>query len=219
MLIAGIDEAGRGPILGPMVLAVASIEKRHEEKLIELGVKDSKLLQRAERESQYGQIKKLVRESLTNSVSPREIDVLRDWKSLNEIEAMRIGSLLNALKKKPDIVFIDSPDVKEENFAKRIRKYIDFKTILRTEHKADMKYPIVSAASVIAKIERDQAIKELTKETGHEIGSGYPHDPLTIKFLEGWMKKNNELPEFARKSWQTAQNLLDKKYQKKIMEW
>ena len=160
MLIAGIDEAGRGPVFGPMVLAVASIEKAHEEKLLEFGVKDSKLLTAKQRESQLPEIKKLVNEFLTVKILPQEIDSLRNWKSLNEIEAMRIGALLNALKEKPEIVFIDAPDIKAENFAKRIKKYIDFKTILRSEHKADVNYPIVSAASVIAKIERDEAIQD-----------------------------------------------------------
>ena len=218
MLIAGIDEAGRGPVFGPMVLAVASIEKAHEEKLLEFGVKDSKLLTAKQRESQLPEIKKLVNEFLTVKILPQEIDSLRNWKSLNEIEAMRIGALLNALKEKPEIVFIDAPDIKAENFAKRIKKYIDFKTILRSEHKADVNYPIVSAASVIAKIERDAAIAELSKSIGEDIGSGYPHDPVTISFLKEWVHKNNALPDFARKSWQTSQDCLDKKFQKKLLE-
>ena len=114
------------------------------------------------------------------------------------------------------IVFIDAPDIKQENFGKRIRKYINFKTILRSEHKADINYPIVSAASIIAKIERDSAIEALAKKAGCRIGSGYPHDPETIAFLNDCIKKNNQLPDFARKSWQTSVDLIDKKFQKKL---
>lgn len=216
MLIAGIDEAGRGPVLGPMVLAVATIEKSLEENLLEIGVKDSKLLTKLQREEQFGPIKKTLHEFATSHIFPQEIDSLRTWKSLNEIEAMRIGGLLNGLKQKPEIVFIDAPDIKQENFAKRIKKYINFETILRSEHKADVKYPIVSAASIIAKIERDEAIEELSKKTGCSIGSGYPHDPETIAFLNDCIKKNKQLPDFARKSWQTSRDLMDKKFQKKL---
>ncbi|MDD5148416.1 MAG: ribonuclease HII [Candidatus ainarchaeum sp.] len=217
MLIAGIDEAGRGPVLGPMVLAVASIEKNLEERLLEIGVRDSKLLSKAQREEQFNPIKSALKEFATVHIQPEEIDSLRTWKSLNEIEAMRIGALLNNLKEKPEIVFIDAPDIKQENFGKRIRKYINFQTILRTEHKADLNYPIVSAASIIAKIERDAAIEELAKKAGCRIGSGYPHDPDTISFLNDCIKKNNQLPGFARKSWQTTRNILDKKFQKKLV--
>jgi ribonuclease HII len=202
-----------------MVLAVASIEKSQEEKLLEIGVRDSKLLTKSQREEQFNPIKKVLFEYATIKISPNEIDSLRTWKSLNEIEAMRIGALLNGLKKKPEIVFIDSPDIKQENFGKRIKKYINFETILRTEHKADVNYPIVSAASIIAKIERDAAIAELAQKAGCSIGSGYPHDPETIGFLNDCIKKNKQLPDFARKTWRTSQDLLDKKCQKKLAGW
>lgn len=215
MLIAGIDEAGRGPVLGPMVLAVCCIHKRDEEKLIELGVKDSKLLSVKERERQFVQIKSLVNEFNSIHVPAKEIDVLRDRKSLNEIEAMRIGLLLNGLKEKPEIVFVDSPDIIQENFSSRIKKYLNFDCIIKSEHKADLNYPIVSAASIIAKVERDSEIKKLSEKYG-EVGSGYPGDELTAKFLDEWMKCNGDLPDFARNSWDTSRKVLDKKFQKKL---
>ena len=215
MLIAGIDEAGRGPCLGPMVLAVAALRKKDEDVLLEIGVKDSKLLSAGERERQLVELEKVLSEFSFTAVDAAEIDELRDRKSLNEIEAMRIGLLLNAMKKKPDIVYVDSPDILQENFATRIRKYISFDTVLKTEHKADVNYPIASAASIIAKVERDRLISELAKKHG-EIGSGYSHDSVTIKFLENFVAKNKCLPDFARKSWITSQNLLDKEMQKKL---
>ncbi|MBU2100597.1 ribonuclease HII [Candidatus Micrarchaeota archaeon] len=215
MLIAGIDEAGRGPVFGPMVLAVCSIHKKDEEKLSELGVKDSKLLSPKERERQFFQIKSIVQEFNSVHVNPKEIDVLRDRKSLNEIEAMRIGLLLNSLKEKPEIVFVDSPDNKQENFSVRIKKYLSFDCIIKSEHKADLNYPIVSAASIIAKVERDFEIKKLAEKFG-EIGSGYPGDEVTVKFLSSWMECNDCLPDFARSSWDTSQRALNKKFQKKL---
>jgi len=215
MLIAGIDEAGRGPVFGPMVLAVCCIQKKDEEKLIELGVTDSKLLSPKERKRQFTEIKSIVSAFSSVHVSAKEIDVLRNRKSLNEIEAMRIGLLLNNLKEKPEMVFVDSPDSIENNFTLRIRNYLSFDCIIKSEHKADLNYPIVSAASIIAKVERDNEIKKLAEKYG-AIGSGYPGDEVTVKFLKNWMEKNNFLPEFARNSWDTSRRALDKKFQKKL---
>ena len=217
MLIAGIDEAGRGPCLGPMVLAVTTIEKKDEEELLKIGVKDSKQLSAKERERQFKLITKVANEFASSHIKAEEIDSLRDFKSLNEIEAMRIGSLLNNLQEKPSIVYIDSPDIIQGNFGKRIKKYVSYDLILVTEHKADVNYPIVSAASIIAKVERDNAIEELAKKYGN-IGSGYPHDEDTINFLKKWLKSHKDLPDCARKSWITSQALLNDKYQKKIFE-
>ncbi len=218
MIIAGVDEAGRGPAIGPMVLAVACIEKIHEEKLLEIGVKDSKVLSPKERERQRPEIEKTLKEFCFAFVQAGEIDDLRIRKSLNEIEAMKIGEMLNNLKHKPEIVYVDAPDIIEENFAKRIRKYLSFKPIIKAEHKADVNYPIVSAASILAKTERDLAIVELEKKHGGKIGTGYPHDPITIEFIHKWVEKNGELPSFARKSWQTNIDIMDKRVQKKLTE-
>ncbi|MFA4856067.1 MAG: ribonuclease HII [archaeon] len=218
MLIAGVDEAGRGPALGPMVLSIASIEKKDEEKLVKLGVKDSKLLTEKERERQNKELPKILFEFNSVHIGPAEIDQLRDRKSLNEIEAMRIGYLLNSLKRKPDIAYIDSPDPIAKNFGKRIEKYISFSLEIRAEHKADLNYPIVGAASIIAKVERDAAIKRLCRQHGN-MGSGYPHDPDTISFLCNWVKKNKSLPDFARKSWETSKNIENKVFQKKLDQY
>jgi len=218
MLIAGIDEAGRGPCVGPMVMAVAVIEKEREPELQEIGVADSKLLSPEQRESQFPRIRKALSEFLTVHISPEEIDSMRDFRSLNEIEAMRAAGLLNGLKKKPQLVYVDSPDVLQENFAVRIRKYLSFETLIKSEHKADVNYPIVSAASILAKVERDSAIRVLEKTFG-KIGSGYPHDPDTIAFIENYLKAHNKLPSIARKSWDTSQRMLDNQLQTKIGKW
>ncbi|MBU0636578.1 ribonuclease HII [Candidatus Micrarchaeota archaeon] len=215
MLIAGVDEAGRGPCLGPMVLAIATIEKEKELELMEIGVRDSKELSPAKRVEQLPQIKRIVQEFSSVHIPPKELDALMDWKSLNEIEAMKIGGLLNNLKKKPDVVFIDSPDVIQENFGKRIKKYLTFETKLKTEHKADSNYLVVGAASIIAKVERDHAIEILAKKFG-KIGSGYTHDPHTREFLFNYVKQNKHLPSCCRKSWSTSRQMLDAHLQQKL---
>jgi len=218
MLVAGIDEAGRGPCIGPMVLAVACIEKKFEDQLKEIGVKDSKLLSPKQRKECLKKLKPLVKEFNSVHIAPEEIDRLRDRKSLNEIEAMRIGFLLNNLKEKPEVVYVDAPDIIEENFAKRIKKYISFNCIIKAEHKADFNYPIVGAASIIAKVERDREIEKLAKEHG-DLGSGYSHDEKTISFLKKWMKEKKALPYFSRKSWETSSKISSEVFQKKLLQY
>ncbi|MFH1239841.1 MAG: ribonuclease HII [Candidatus Diapherotrites archaeon] len=218
MLIAGIDEAGRGPALGPLVMAVACIAKENEEKLIEIGVKDSKLLSLQQREIQLPQIKKVLNEFEIVKIEAAEIDELRNRQSLNEIEAMKAGALLNSLKVKPDVVYVDAPDVIAHRFGARIAKYISFPVEIKSEHKADLNYPIVSAASVIAKTTRDDEIKKLIKKYG-EMGSGYPHDPVTINFINKWTEEKGGLPPFARASWDTNKKILDNQFQSKLGEY
>ncbi|MFH1225645.1 MAG: ribonuclease HII [Candidatus Diapherotrites archaeon] len=216
MLVAGVDEAGRGPCLGPMVLAVAVFEKKDEQKLLELGVKDSKLLSPAERERQLPEIKAIAKSFGSAHVSATELDNYMLRHSLNEIEAMKIGQLLNSLKEKPDIIYVDSPDVMQGNFAERIRRYTNFPALIRSEHKADLNYPAVSAASVIAKVERDTEIAKLAEIYG-EVGSGYSHDEVTIKFIKNYLKEHSALPHFVRKCWCTNQRLLDERFQTKLL--
>lgn len=217
MLIAGVDEAGRGPALGPMVIAITVIEKETEDQLLEMGVKDSKLLTREQRNDFFPKIKAMVKEYGSVHIEAMELDELMERKSLNEIEAMKIGKLLNDLKIKPELVFVDSPDFVEGNFAERIQRYLNFKVQIRSEHKADINYPVVSAASVIAKVERDFVIDKLAEEYGF-MGSGYSHDAHTIHFIEKWLNEKGSLPFFARKQWATNKNLVDKKFQTKLFE-
>ena len=76
------------------------------------------------------------------------------------------------------------------------------------KHKADDIFPIVSAASIIAKNKRDSLINELKEKYG-DLGSGYPSDKKTIDFLRKWIKKNRKVPAFARKSWATIKTILN----------
>ena len=218
MLLAGIDEAGRGPALGPLALGLVVATKEQEEKLAGLGVRDSKELKPPDRERLSGEIEGLVEEFTVSLVAPAELNKLMVRKSLNEIEAMRIGEMLNSLKSRPEVLFVDSPDIIESNFSKRIGRYCGRKLAIRSEHFADKNYPLVAAASILAKVARDNAIEELKKEFG-EIGSGYPHDPRTIAFIKKYIDEKKCLPPFARTSWETNKRALDSKYQKRLNEW
>jgi ribonuclease HII len=123
---------------------------------------------------------------------------------LNRLEAVAMAEVIKVLK--PEIVYVDASDVSTHRFKCHIAECLPFKVQIISEHKADAKYPVVSAASIIAKVERDRAISALKEKYGN-IGSGYPSDPETIKFLEKWVKKTGCYPEFVRKSWKPAKKL------------
>ncbi|RLG70830.1 MAG: ribonuclease HII [Candidatus Iainarchaeum archaeon] len=217
-VIAGIDEAGRGCCIGPLVMAVATIDIDNLQKLSEIGVKDSKELSPKKRENLFSKLKKILKEYKFVKIEAAELNSLMLRKSLNEIEAIKAAYLLQKLEYRPLVAYIDSPDPLQSNFAKRIKNYLEFPLELYAYHKADQLFPIVSAASIIAKVVRDRAIEKLAKAYRQygNLGSGYAHDEFTIAFLKRYVKKNKKLPEFARTEWITTQRILDNEFQRKL---
>ena len=211
MLIAGVDEAGRGPVIGPLVIAGVSIDKNDLPKLVELGVKDSKLLSPQRRETLATQIREVALNCHVIWLSPAEIDRVVESKrklhKLNRLEAQAMARTITLLK--PDVAYVDAADILAARFAEHIAENLTFNPKIVSEHKADLKYPIVSAASIIAKVERDKAISRLQKKHGN-IGCGYPSDQNTTKFLQDWVKKFGSYPDFVRKSWKTAKRIKNK---------
>ena len=216
MLICGFDEAGRGPVCGPLTIGCVVIDDGQKKQLKKLGVKDSKLLKPARREELAKEIKELVHSHKVVKLDACYIDRCRDFSSLNEIEAEEIGKLLNIVKpKKADI---DSPDRPGSVFADRIRRYLKQPVQLYSRNFAESRYPVVAAASILAKVERDREIMNLHEAYGF-FGSGYPSDEVTIKFLQEWIRKNKDYPEFVRKSWYTSERLMEEKVQRRIGDW
>lgn len=210
IMICGIDEAGRGPVIGPLVIAGVSSKESAVDRLTELGVKDSKKLSSKEREGLYETITKKY-EFFSLKVFPVELDMLMArGVTINEIEAEKFAQILDRLK--PRIAYIDSADANPRNFHKNILKSIQTESELVVEHRADENYPIVSAASIIAKVERDRVIEELNKRY-RGLGSGYPSDPKTIRFLKVWFQKNHSFPDFVRKRWKTLESVTNTKIQ------
>ena len=200
MDILGIDEAGRGSVLGPMVIAGVLVPEKMEKVLERMGVKDSKRLTPNRRTILSRKLRKMFPYEIV-VISAREIDDLRaQGVNLNEIEKNAMESIL--LKLKPEKAIVDAVDVKAERFQENLR--IDTGVDVIAEHKADDKYIEVSAASIIAKAERDDYIKEINKEfiKSGGIGSGYPSDPTTKEFLSNYTY--DEMPDFVRKSWATV---------------
>jgi len=210
MLMSGVDEAGRGSVIGPLVIAGVSLEEKDLPKLVDLGVKDSKLLSPQRREELAVQIRELALNCHTVFLAPAEIDLVvesrRRLHKLNRLEAQAMARVITILN--PDVVYVDASDVLADRFGEHIAENLQFKPKIVSEHKADLTYPIVSAASIIAKVERDQVISQLQKKHGN-MGCGYPSDSNTIKFLENWIRKFGSYPDFVRKSWKTSKRVKD----------
>ncbi|MCW4009113.1 MAG: ribonuclease HII [Candidatus Bathyarchaeota archaeon] len=205
MLVAGIDEAGRGCVIGPLVVAGLAVTQENLSALTALGVKDSKVLTAKKRESLVPEIIRLSQKHVLLKVSPMEIDQAVESKrrlfKLNRLEAQTMGQIVTALE--PDVAYVDAADVFEERFGQHILEASTFKTRIVSEHKADRTYPIVSAASVLAKVERDRTVEALRSEHG-DFGTGYLTDPKTSRFLKEWLKTHEDFPECVRKSWKPA---------------
>ncbi|MFX0058040.1 MAG: ribonuclease HII [Candidatus Hodarchaeota archaeon] len=219
ILICGIDEAGRGPVLGPMVLCGVCFTNTNISLLSHIGVKDSKKLSREKRRELSKIIKKNCYSHKILIIDTEEIDNREEQKiTMNKLEELKMAEIINFLK--PDEIYIDAADVNEDRFGisiKKLLKYDPKKIVSR--HKADNLYPIVSAASIIAKHKRDTIIEELKIKFG-DFGSGYPSDNKTIEYLQNWARKKKNLPPFTRKTWDTAKKIFYKEVvNKKITEY
>ena len=205
MQICGIDDAGRGSMLGPLVIAGVSLNKSKIRKLSALGVKDSKKLTPKTREELYKKIISLVDSYYVAKISPKSIDSSVAKHGLNQLEAKYMAKVVSKLD--ADTSFVDSCDVNPQRFGKEISRLSNNKKI-RSYHHADSRFIVVSAASIVAKVTRDRAIARLRVE--HDVGSGYPSDRKTISFVEKYYQSQKIIPSFVRKSWKPTQKITSK---------
>jgi len=206
-IICGIDEAGRGPVLGPMVICGVCFIESKLKILSEIGVKDSKKLSAKQRSKLAKLIKGNCESYRTIIVNAQEIDAREEKRiTLNRLEEIKMAEIINELK--PDAIYIDAADVNEERFKKSILKQLNYlpKKFI-SKHKADDLFPVVSASSIIAKDLRDNIIEDLKKKYG-ELGSGYPSDIQSIEFLREWIREKKKVPHFARKTWETTKKIV-----------
>ena len=206
MLIAGVDEAGRGCVIGPLVVAGVAVKTENLPLLMELGVKDSKLLTAKKREALYPEILKLTQHHHTIKVLPYLIDkavrCTRTLYKLNRLEAQTMAKIIEELK--PDEAYVDAADVIQERFGEHIQECLTTKTTIISRHKADRTYPVVSAASIIAKVDRDREIENLKVKYG-DFGTGYLTDDKTLGFLKRLLNEHDgDYPSCVRKSWEPA---------------
>lgn len=217
LLVAGVDDAGRGPVIGPMVIAWVTAPKEKLRQLKPMGVKDSKLLSPRSRVTLASRIKEVVSNYAHVVVAPLEIDGVvhkgRRLERLNLLEAKCMAKVIIQLR--PDVAYVDASDVLPERYGNTISEMIPFKVNIISEHHADRNYPVVSAASILAKVRRDELIENLKNEYG-EFGSGYVTDPVTMDYLRRWFKEHGDFPPIVRMSWKTIDKLIQDSLQSKL---
>ncbi|MDR0912882.1 MAG: ribonuclease HII [Methanobrevibacter sp.] len=206
MNILGIDEAGRGPVIGPLVVAGVIIPDEKLKILERMGVRDSKRLTENRRTILSRKLKNMFDYEIVE-ISAKDIDDLRSKEiNLNKIERMAIVKIIDkiAIEHDFDLAIIDSLDIKPERLKYQLEFEVSDDIEIIAEHKADDNYLQVAAASIIAKNRRDEEIKKLKKEYRKigDIGSGYPSDPKTKEFLTNF--SFDEMPEIVRRSWKTV---------------
>jgi ribonuclease HII len=197
-----------------MVVAAVAIED--DAPLRRMEVRDSKKLTPSRRVELAAKINESCKVEF-RVIRHDEIDARGTKTSLNELEAVVFASLIDRLK--ADVVYVDACDVNEDHFRQMVSGRLSYKPRMVCEHKADDNYPIVSAASIIAKTNRDRIVSEMQAEIGQEIGSGYASDPTTIAFLQKWIKEKGDLPPYTRRSWATAKEALSSSKNAKLTDW
>jgi ribonuclease HII len=205
---------------------VVSVQQGKEKKLARIGVRDSKMLTRKKREYLYDEIVALAENVKVYKITNSEINkAMVGGVSLNELEAMHFAGLIDQLSPLPSKVFLDSPDVRSEKFSVRISMFskkplsfaghngkktkgkvepLEGEQAMRiiSEHKADSRYPVVSCASIIAKVTRDRELDRIEREMGIDIGSGYPSDKKTVEMIRANLR-NKKLLQYIREEWKT----------------
>jgi len=214
-MFCGVDEAGRGSVMGPLVVGVVYVED--DGLLKEIGVKDSKKLTPKSRERMYDEITSQVEHWCTVIVSAEGIDEQRKTISLNEIELNMFAE--GTSRWKTDAVYADCPDINEESFTNRLRNLLGNDVEIIAKHKADDTYPVVSAASIVAKVTRDRMIEDISREFGTDIGSGYPSDHYTMDFIKDWVDRTGKAPKHVRTSWEPVRDMLSMRKNTRLDDW
>jgi ribonuclease HII len=213
--ICGIDEAGKGPVVGDLV--ICGVLTEIPTIFDGLGF-DSKTLSPKKRQELFPKIIERSKNYVLKNVSAKEIDSKNlQGCNLNTLEFMKMAEIINELQ--PDIAYIDCPHPVPEKFVIEITGYLNNKNIkIVAEHKADFKYPIVGAASIIAKVTRDAMVKKIENDFNIKIGSGYPADPNTKKFVIEFLNgEHDEVKEFVRHSWSTIKSKIKDKNQTRLI--
>lgn len=210
-----MDEAGRGSVMGPLVVGAVFVDS--DDALREIGVKDSKKLTPKRREAMFDRITDCSVHWCTVVASSEDIDRLRRDISLNEVE---LRMFAEAVSSHPfDTLYADCPDINESGFTARLADALGGHSGIIAKHKADDTYPVVSAASIVAKVTRDRMLDDIRAEFGENIGSGYPSDHYTMEFIERWISENGRAPPHVRCSWEPVRQMLSRSKNTKISDW
>lgn len=212
-LVLGIDDSGRGPLIGPMILAGILVDAEQETLLKKEGVADSKTILHPKRIVLAKTIKQNSYAHHITKTFPTELDnSLQTGTNLNTLEAKKVAEIINEINKgkylKEKIkVIIDCPSVNTTAWKNTLIKFITNTSnlIIYCEHKADVNHVSVSAASILAKVTREEEVAKLKEKYG-DLGSGYPSDPTTKAFLKAHGHSLSNAGIF-RKTWSTWKKL------------
>jgi ribonuclease HII len=220
-IFGGVDEAGRGAVIGPMVVAGISLKEKDMHELARIGVRDSKELSRRKRDSLYGQVVDIARSICVCVVDSTEIDTHVSVNRLNHLEALAMAQVIDNMQ--ADSIFVDCCDVNQEKFRSNILSYVKRRLRIRrgkldlfSFHHADKLHLAVSAASIVAKVVREEQIGNI-KRVHKDIGSGYPSDKITTKFIRTWIAEVGIPPPFVRSSWLPVRRMLSEKQQRQLI--
>lgn len=208
--IAGVDEAGRGPLIGDLFMAIVVIEADQELFLKSLGVRDSKKLTKSRREELFNYIVSLARVIAVARIPPNVIDK----HNINTLEISSLCKLLAKVLSITDVwrIYIDafaSPDKIKEHVKLCVKNLSADKII--AEHGADALHTVVGAASIVAKVLRDRHI-EMLKISYGDFGSGYPSDKRTVDWLKNYYQKHRSIPPIVRRSWKTVESIIHRNH-------
>ena len=206
MIICGVDDAGRGSMVGPLVIAGVTIDKKNIKKLKSIGVQDSKKLSPKIREILYKKIIEIVDEDYVVRIQPKTIDHNVFKHKLNHLEAKNMAKVIKKLS--PQTAYVDSCDVDYKRFGKEI-SLLSTNSKIISRHHADSRFVVVAAASIIAKVSRDKSIHMIKKN--YDLGSGYPSDKTTVKCVKKLLSSKKQSYSFIRMSWKPVQKIINKK--------
>ncbi|WP_083252407.1 ribonuclease HII [Haladaptatus sp. W1] len=199
----GVDEAGRGPVLGSMFAAAVAIDDPDD---LPDGIDDSKNLSPERRE----ELAAALRADEAVAVGVAEITTTRiddPETDMNTLTVAAHGEAISRIVSGGERGIVDACDTSESRFARRVAAAVSPEITVEAEHGADETHAIVGAASIVAKVERDAHVARLAEQHGG-VGSGYPSDPNTREFLREYVEAHGELPACARASWQTSKDAL-----------
>ena len=201
-------------MVGPLV--VGAVWSTDPETLKDIGARDSKQLSPAKRERLYAEIEETADHWEVVPVSAAELDTLLQKKNLNKVE---MDMFAQAVSRHPcELVQVDCPEVKTDRFGLILSSMIGGIEV-DARNKADVVFPCVSAASIMAKVTRDRMIEDIKQELGIDVGSGYPSDPVTKAYVEAWINKHHTLPPHARGSWKPVKDLMAKRPARTLDDW
>jgi len=214
VIVSGIDEAGRGSMIGPLVVAGVSVKQTNLKKLAKLDVKDSKKLTPHRRETLYKHIVDLAESHHILRISPRTIDKRVSLHQLNSLEAEYMAKIICKLGQHR--TYVDACSANSQRFGAEVAQ-LSGNNKIRSYHHADERFIVVAAASILAKVVRDRSIATLQKK--HDVGSGYPSDNQTVRFVKHCISNEQSIPSFVRKSWSSVRSFMDAAAQTSLTEF